>query len=111
ERCDLAGAHAMHAAFGLRLTFAFALAPGEYHTNVVMSVLGGRTLVLCAQGLADAAVAGALRAAYGDQVVELSPGEKNAFAGNCIALREGTVWMRAGRSEERRVGEESRPAQ
>lgn len=96
ERCDLAGAHAMHAAFGLRLTFAFALAPGEYHTNVVMSVLGGRTLVLCAQGLADAAVAGALRAAYGDQVVELSPGEKNAFAGNCIALREGTVWMSAG---------------
>ena len=33
ERCDLAGAHAMHAAFGLRLTLAFELAPGEYHAN------------------------------------------------------------------------------
>lgn len=95
ERCDLAGAQAMHEAFGLRLSYAFDLAPGEYHTNVVMSVLAGRSLVLCRDGLADPGAAEALAAAYGDQVVELSAAEKNAFAGNCIALRDGSVWMSA----------------
>lgn len=93
ERCDLAGARAMHEAFGLRLSYAFELAPGEYHTNVVMSVLTGRSLVLCPDGLADADAAQALRQAYGDQVVELSVAEKNVFAGNCIALSEDSLWM------------------
>ncbi|HET6492707.1 MAG TPA: arginine deiminase-related protein [Burkholderiales bacterium] len=41
ERCDMAGARAMHEAFGLRLTFCFELAEGEYHTNVVLASLGG----------------------------------------------------------------------
>lgn len=93
ERCDLAGAEAMHAAFGLRLTFAFDLAAGEYHTNVIMSVLGGRTAVLCPQGFADGAAAQAIHEAYGDELVELSEAEKAGFAGNCISLRPGTVWM------------------
>src|SRR5690606_30672657 len=44
ERCDRAGAAAMHDALGLALTFVFALAPGEYHTNVVLSVLAGRAV-------------------------------------------------------------------
>lgn len=95
ERCNLAGARAMHDALGLRLTYAFELSSGEYHTNVVMSVLAGRTLVLCREGLADAEAAQALLSAYGDAAVELSVAEKNAFAGNCIALRDGTVWMSA----------------
>lgn len=93
ERCSLAGAQAMHEAFGLRLSLAFPLAVGEYHTNVVMSVLAGRTLVLCPDGLADAAIADALRRAYAGSCIELSVQEKNAFAGNCIALRESSVWM------------------
>lgn len=96
ERCDLAGAQAMHAAFGLRLSFAFALAPGEYHTNVVLSVLAGRSLVMSPSGLADGAVAAALASAWRDRCIELSADEQAAFAGNCIALREGSVWMSAG---------------
>lgn len=95
ERCDLAGARAMHEAFGLRLSYAFALAPGEYHTNVVMSVLAGRSLVMCRAGLADAQAAQALAQAYDGQVVELSVAEKNAFAGNCIALAGDSLWMSA----------------
>lgn len=95
ERCDWAGARAMHEAFGLRLTYAFDLSAGEYHTNVVMSVLAGRSLVLCREGLADSRAAEVLIAAYGDQVVELSPAGKSAFAGNCIALTDHSVWMSA----------------
>lgn len=95
ERCTLAGARAMHEAFGLRLTFAFDLAPGEYHTNVVMSVLAGRSLVLCGQGMADPAVPAALRQAYAGECIDLDPAEKNAFAGNCIAVTAGEVWLSA----------------
>lgn len=95
ERCNLAGARAMHEAFGLRLSLAFDLAPGEYHTNVVLSVLGGRSLVISPSGLADPGVADALAAAWADRCVRLSPDEQAAFAGNCIALREGSVWMSA----------------
>ncbi|MDZ3821996.1 MAG: arginine deiminase-related protein [Pseudoxanthomonas sp.] len=104
ERCDLAGAQAMHAAFGLRLSFAFDLAPGEYHTNVVLSVLAGRSLVMAPSGLADAAVAEALATAWRDRCVELSAAEQGAFAGNCIALREGSVWMSEGARAALRPG-------
>ncbi|MFN3841973.1 MAG: arginine deiminase-related protein [Rehaibacterium terrae] len=92
ERCDAAGAAAMHAAFGLRATLMFALAPGEYHTNVVMSALAGRALVIAPDGFADPAVAAALAGLY-PHTVTLSREEKTGFAGNCIALSEGQVWM------------------
>ncbi len=95
ERCTLAGARAMHEAFGLRLSFAFDLAPGEYHTNVVMSVLAGRSLVLCGEGLADRDVGAALHQAYAGDCIDLDNDEKNAFAGNCIAVRDGEVWLSA----------------
>lgn len=95
ERCTLAGAQAMHEAFGLRLGFAFELAPGEYHTNVVMSVLAGRSLVLCAAGLADPAAAAALGQAYAGSMIALGQAEKNAFAGNCIAVGPDEVWLSA----------------
>lgn len=95
ERCDAAGAAAMHEAFGLRATLCFALAPGEYHANVVMSVLAGRAAVLCPDGFADAAVVDAIAALYAPAVVRLSPAEKAAFAGNCIALDAQAVWMSA----------------
>lgn len=93
ERCNLAGAQAMHEAFGLRLTYAFELAAGEYHTNVVMSVLAGRTLVLCREGLADPQAARALAQAWQGRCVELGEAEKNAFAGNCIVVREPELLM------------------
>src|SRR3546814_11395097 len=55
ERCDEAGARLMHDAFGLRATLLFDLAPGEYHTNVVLAVLSGRAALVCPGGFADQA--------------------------------------------------------
>lgn len=93
ERCDEAGAAAMHVAFGLRATLMFDLAPGEYHTNVVMSVLAGRALVVCPSGFADPGVPTALSALYAPQVLTLTAAQKAAFAGNCIAVSPDRVFF------------------
>ena len=94
ERCDLAGARAMHAAFGLRLTFAFELAAGEYHTNVVFALLAGRLPLLAPDGFADTRVADAIAAAYGGALM-LDDAQKRAFAANAISLAPDRVWMSA----------------
>ncbi|KFL37113.1 arginine deiminase-related protein [Arenimonas donghaensis] len=88
ERCDEPGARALHEALGLRATLLFDLAPGEYHANVVMSVLAGRALVVAPSGFADPGVAEALASLYAPHVVRLTAAQKAAFAGNCIALRD-----------------------
>lgn len=93
-RCDESGAAAMHAAFGLRATLLFDLAPCEYHTNVLMSILAGRALVICPDGFADPGIALALRGLYPHAIV-LDAGERSGFAGNCIALGNDSVWMSA----------------
>jgi hypothetical protein len=93
ERCDEAGAAAMHAAFGLRATLLFDLAAGEYHTNVVMSVLAGRALVVCPAGFADPAVPAAIAGLYAPHVITLSAAQKAAFAGNCIAVSPDRVFF------------------
>ena len=93
ERCDETGAAAMHAAFGLRATLLFDLAPGEYHSNVVLSVLAGRAVVIAPDGLADAVAAEAIAGLYAPHAIVLSPAERNAFAGNCLALSGHEVWM------------------
>jgi len=93
ERCDEAGAAAMHAAFGLRATLLFDLAPGEYHSNVVLSVLAGRAVVIAPDGLADPVVAEAIAALYAPHAIVLSSAERHAFAGNCLALSNHEVWM------------------
>lgn len=95
ERCDDAGARRMHDAFGLRATLLFDLAPGEYHTNVVLAVLAGRAALICADGFAGPAAAEAIAALYAPHAVMLSPAERAAFAGNAIALSPDTVWMSA----------------
>jgi hypothetical protein len=95
ERCDLAGAHAMHKAFDLRLTFCFDLAESEYHTNVVLTLLASRAAIIAADGFRDPAVPQAIAAAYGDRVVWLTPAQKQAFAGNAITLSDERVWMSA----------------
>ena len=95
ERCDEAGAALMHAAFGLRATLLFDLAPGEYHANVVLAVLAGRAAMVCADGFADAAVPEAIAALYAPHAVRLSPAERQAFAGNAIALAPERVSMSA----------------
>lgn len=92
ERCDEAGAAAMHAAFDLRATLLFDLAPGEYHSNVVLSVLAGRAVSICPDGFADPAVASAIAALY-RHAIELDTSERKAFAGNCIAPTSDKVWM------------------
>ena len=93
ERCNEAGARAMHAAFGLRRSLAFPLAPGEYHSNVVLAVLAGRMLVLHEPSVGAAAAA--IAAVYAPQVIRLDADEKAAFVGNCIALTPDQVWMSA----------------
>lgn len=95
DRCDLAGARAMHDAFGLRLTFAFPLAPGEYHTNVVLALLAGRAAILAPDGFADPATPAAIVRAYADCAIALDGAQKQAFAGNAIALAPHRAWMSA----------------
>ncbi|MEY2113730.1 MULTISPECIES: arginine deiminase-related protein [Rhodanobacter] len=100
ERCDPAGAEAMHQAFGLRLTYCFELAENEYHTNVVLTLLAGRAAIIAADGFRDPAAVRAIATACGDRAVWLSPAQKQAFAGNAITLSGHRVWMsaRAARS-------------
>lgn len=93
ERCDEAGARLLHAAFGLRATLLFDLAPGEYHANVVLALLAGRTAMVCPDGFADPAVVEAIVALYAPHEVTLTASERTAFAGNAIALPGGAVWM------------------
>jgi hypothetical protein len=93
ERCDEAGARAMAEAMGLKACLMFDLAPTEYHTNVVLSILAGRAVVIAPDGFVDAAIADAISALYSPHVVMLSVREKQAFAANCIALTQDTVWM------------------
>lgn len=95
ERCDETGARRMHEAFGLRATLLFDLAPGEYHTNVVLAVLAGRAAVVCPAGFADAAVPAAIAALYAPHALICDAAEHAAFVGNCIALSEDVAWMSA----------------
>ena len=95
ERCDEAGARLMHEAFGLRATLLFDLAPGEYHTNVVLAVLAGRAAVVCPAGFTDPAVAEAIAGLYAPHAVVCDAVEHAAFVANCIALSPETVWMSA----------------
>jgi len=93
ERCDEEGARLMHAALDLRATLMFDLAPGEYHTNVVLAVLAGRAALVCPDGFADARVGEAISSLYGPHALRLSPREHAAFAGNAIALSQAQIWM------------------
>lgn len=95
ERCDEEGARLMHAAFGLRATLLFDLAPGEYHTNVVLAVLAGRAVVVCPKGFADPAAAAAIAGLYAPHAVVCTDAEHAAFVGNCIALDGHVAWMSA----------------
>ena len=95
ERCDMAGAKAMHKAFDLRLSFCFELAASEYHTNVVLALLASRAAIIAVDGFRDPAAAQAISAAYGGRTVWLTPEQKQAFAANAITLSDGRVWMSA----------------
>lgn len=93
ERCDEIGAAAMHAAFGLNACLMFDLAEGEYHTNVVLSVLASRALLIAPGGFADPKIADAICAFYQDRAIVLSDEQKAAFAGNGIAVTDADVFL------------------
>ena len=93
ERCDRAGARAMHEAFGLRLTFCFELALGEYHTNVVLSIYAGRVCAIAADGFADPAAVEAIESVYAPRVLRFDTRQRHAYCGNGIALADDAVWM------------------
>lgn len=95
SRCSRAGAQAMHQAFGLNKTYVFPLADGEYHTNVVLSALGGKGLIIARDGFANPADAQSLASLYNDHCVWLSANEKAEFCANCIALSPEQLWMSA----------------
>lgn len=86
QRVDEAGCEAMHEAFDLAMTFRFDLNEHEYHTNVVMAVLASRALVICPDSFVDPEVPKAIAEAFPGHVLEITTEEKEAFAGNCIAL-------------------------
>lgn len=92
-RCDSDGVATMAAAFGLDRCVQFLLTDGEYHTNVVLSILASRALVVCPDGFADAGTVAMLAALYAPHVIELDAREKAGFAGNCIALDGEVAWM------------------
>lgn len=93
ERCNLAGAQAMHEAFSLQGSLVFQLAASEYHTNVVLSALAGRGVVLAPSGFADPAYCEAIAGFYQPHAIWLDDAEKAAFAGNCIALKPDQLWL------------------
>ncbi len=93
ERVNDAGLEAMRDAFGLKLVFQFDLQPGEYHTNVVMSILASHAVVLQQDALRPPEAARAISECYGGRVIWISEAQKNAFAGNCIAVTERDVLM------------------
>ena len=94
ERCDEEGARLMHEAFGLRASLMFDLTAGEYHTNVVLSILAGRAAVVCPAGFAEPEVAEAIAGFY-PHALRCDAAEHAGFVGNCIALSPGSVWMSA----------------
>ncbi len=110
-RCDAEGVRAMYAAFGLRAVLAFELAEGEYHTNVVMSALAGRGMVIGPSAFADPAVVEALLELYGDNAIVLDAAELSGFGGNCIALDHNRVWMSERAADTLSIGTRARLTQ
>ena len=92
-RVDDAGVRAMHKAFALRFTLQFDLRDNEYHTNMILSVLAGRACVLHQASFASADTPLMIASLYRGRVICLDDAEKNAFAGNCIALTEHDLFM------------------
>jgi hypothetical protein len=93
QRVDEAGVHAMHQAFDLRCTLQFDLQVSEYHTNVILSVLASRACVVHARSVQGAGLSRTLATVYKGRVLYLDQAEKDAFAGNCIALNNNDLFM------------------
>jgi hypothetical protein len=92
-RVDEAGLAAMQDAFALKMIFSFELQPEEYHTNVIMMVLASRACVIYPGAFVDPQVPEAISTAFPERTLLLNEAEKNAFAGNCIALSDSDLFM------------------
>ncbi|MFU8831886.1 MAG: arginine deiminase-related protein, partial [Wenzhouxiangella sp.] len=64
-------------------------------TNVVMAVLASRALVICPDAFVDPKVPEAIAEAFPGHVLELTREEKEAFAGNCLALTFNDLFISA----------------
>jgi len=95
ERCDAEGAAAMHTAFGLDATLVFDLAPGEYHTNVLLQIYAGRLAVACPDGFADPALAGAILRFHAPHALALDAAARRAYAGNGLAVATDAAFLGA----------------
>lgn len=95
ERCDATGAAAMHAAFGLDATLVFDLAPGEYHTNVLLQVYAGRLALACPDGFADPDLARAILRFHAPHALALGREARLAYAGNGIAVAADAAFLSA----------------
>jgi hypothetical protein len=91
SRADAKGCEAMHQAFGLDLTLAFGLQPTEYHANIILAILAGRFCVIHPGSFLDSEVPETIARVYPGRTLILSNEEKQAFAGNCIAVTENDV--------------------
>lgn len=92
-RVDEAGLKAMLDAFDLKMILSFAMQAGEYHTNVIMMVLASRACVMYPGAFLNPAVPRAIAKAFPGRTLLLNEAEKNAFAGNCIALTDKDLFM------------------
>jgi hypothetical protein len=108
ERVDRVGAAAMHEAFGLRMTYCFDLAPNEYHTNVVFSILAARACVLYPDACAEAGAVEAIEAAFPGRTLLLDKSEKDHFVGNCTSLNDRDLLMSQAAADALRPANRSR---
>lgn len=93
DRMNAAGADLVAAHWDLEVLVEFDLAPGEYHTNVVLAILAGCACVMAPAGFADHTMAAAIAARYAPQVLTLTPEQQAAFAGNILSLGDALVAM------------------
>lgn len=103
RRVNDAGVRAMAQAFDLRATLQFDLQETEYHTNVVLSVLASRACVVHEGSVKGAGLPRVLATVYPGQVLYLDQAEKEAFAGNCIALTNNDLFMSQAAADTLRV--------
>ena len=85
SRVDETGCELMAEALGLTAVLRFELAPGEYHTNLVLTIAAGKICLVHPDSVPNPFLLKSLRAIYEDRVLLLDQAEKDAFAGNCIA--------------------------
>lgn len=95
SRADHESADLMTHALDLRLTLLTPLVEGEYHLNIVCAILAGRAAVLWEGGFADPDVPRELAGAWPGAVLTLTEEEKQAFAGNLLAVTPRDVLLSA----------------